>query len=1169
MVARHGLSEVHAPPEGKDTTALIVFVHGLFGHPFNTWASKPPKSRSKSPLHRPISPSSIGKSANSPRSSFETRNDDGEETRTQPGSSVFWPRDLLPNELLDVRIFTWGYDADIDGFGSASQNTIHQHAGSLLSDIADQRELSKHYKKPIIFVVHSLGGIIVKAALNKSSAIQGTRLKDIAPATFGVCFLGTPHRGSTSASLGKIAFDITKAATRRPNTRLLQGLERNSETLDQVGDTFAQTMLRSSRKLRISSFREEKETRKYLFWNTLVVDADSAKIGDGHEEVGSIPANHSRMTKFDDSGDIGFKRVTAQLRRWAQEIRGHRDVSPADIEDCMTSLTTPETKIRIANVQTAYEATFHWLFDPNVVSFRNWLCNGVKHSQPLYWIQGKPGSGKSTLMKFAMKDPRTIALLGNDSEPQWTIAAFFFHDRGSTVQKSLVGMLREIIESIFKQIPDLMPHAIALYKDLSKSQRTRFPDWNLEALTALMKTIMGQRETRIKLLLFIDALDEHEGDHDLLVHILNESISNADDNYVTLKICLASRSWPVFTDYFGHGPNFAIDHFTKDDIRFYTESRLNASLAGLSQPLGLESVWVVDLIEQITTKAQGVFIWVRLVTDQLAKNVRDGTPYQTLRAMVAGMPEELQELYDHTIRRISPEYIPETHVMFQLVLCSIERLPLASLMQATEYSLSRCRITPAAATDPSSHTSTQGLRWLKSRAGGLLETYSASIDGSSDSGAHTDYVQFLHQTAKEYIQESRAQATMELWAYSVAQKNGFYFLALASQSWLAWVAPIKIHMLYYAKMTEIDKQIDERINLPIDYTEVGNAKLPCGIKWWLGQQKGQSSELLHVVTSIVSTDYRLLSVAVAANLLFMVDSQRIYPDTVRHDIDTQRSIPCLLQIAIGGPDIVPTKLQDRAAMVVKLLAFGYPPDRRIIVPPVLTGAVEHNSKPEVQEIQQLFSEGTIEPAPLEFLLSRCGSVRLSDETRLSILNALCDAGVGLNNRLPTTTISLGIDKYDAWTSPLAFCAQNEGEDVVRFLLRRGADSSMREASGWLPIDYALMRQDKAIFAAFSEQQGEPLGADYKISVKVDDRGNLEMLGCLGSLVMPSSTFFSSYGHPRLAILMARSRARRGRWSTRRLRVLGGSEARERSIPPHELSNVEEEAGDDRLEQEKD
>jgi len=185
-------------------------------------------------------------------------------------SGTFWPRDLLPRIISDVRVFTWGYDADIDGFGSRSQSTIIQHAQSLLSDIADQREVAEYYKRPIAFVVHSLGGIVVKAALNRSTETEGTRLREIAPAIFGICFLGTPHRGSGSASLGKVAYQITVAATRRPNTRLLQGLERNSETLDQIRDAFAQTMLKPGVNMHIYSFREEKETRKYLIFNTMV-----------------------------------------------------------------------------------------------------------------------------------------------------------------------------------------------------------------------------------------------------------------------------------------------------------------------------------------------------------------------------------------------------------------------------------------------------------------------------------------------------------------------------------------------------------------------------------------------------------------------------------------------------------------------------------------------------------------------------------------------------------------------------------------------------------------------------------------------------------------------------------------------------------------------------------
>lgn len=144
-------------------------------------------------------------------------------------------------------------------------------------------------------------------------------MKEIAPATYAVCFLGTPHRGSSSASIGKLAYQIKVVATKRPNLKLLQALEKNSETLDRVGDSFRQTLLKQ--KIYIYSFREEKETRKYLVFSSIIVNADSAKIGDATEDVGSIPANHSHISKFATKSDIGFKRVSSQLRRWIEGIR--------------------------------------------------------------------------------------------------------------------------------------------------------------------------------------------------------------------------------------------------------------------------------------------------------------------------------------------------------------------------------------------------------------------------------------------------------------------------------------------------------------------------------------------------------------------------------------------------------------------------------------------------------------------------------------------------------------------------------------------------------------------------------------------------------------------------------------------------------------------------------
>ena len=224
----------------------IVFVHGLFGHPQNTWSSKP-RRRSHSP------------------SGVKEGNNGG----TGSDEPVFWPQTLLPEVLPDAQIFTWGYDADIGGFfSSAGQSTIHEHAGSLLSDLSDLRNKPEVRVIPLIFVVHSLGGIIVKDALNQSSSTEGTRLKEVVAATYGVVFLGTPHKGSSSASLGKIAYHITELATRRPNIKLLQGLERHSEVLTRIGDSFLQTVLKYE--LSIYSFREERETRKYVVFNTMV-----------------------------------------------------------------------------------------------------------------------------------------------------------------------------------------------------------------------------------------------------------------------------------------------------------------------------------------------------------------------------------------------------------------------------------------------------------------------------------------------------------------------------------------------------------------------------------------------------------------------------------------------------------------------------------------------------------------------------------------------------------------------------------------------------------------------------------------------------------------------------------------------------------------------------------
>ena len=76
---------------------------------------------------------------------------------------IFWPQDLLPQAIPDCRIASWGYNVDLRvSRGSTSTATVFDHARTLLSDLADVRVTEDERKRPIIFVAHSLGGIVVK-----------------------------------------------------------------------------------------------------------------------------------------------------------------------------------------------------------------------------------------------------------------------------------------------------------------------------------------------------------------------------------------------------------------------------------------------------------------------------------------------------------------------------------------------------------------------------------------------------------------------------------------------------------------------------------------------------------------------------------------------------------------------------------------------------------------------------------------------------------------------------------------------------------------------------------------------------------------------------------------------------------------------------------------------
>lgn len=277
MDQQTGLFEVY---RGEEPTVDIVAIHGLNGHPFRSW--------------------------------------------TTDQTEKCWLKDngLLPSNLKQARILTFGYNAAVTAFlGKTSSDRILQHAQTLIAELVADRELEDAAQRPIIFVCHSLGGIIVKRALAYSSSRTSKlvqHLHSIFVSTYGILFLGTPHNGSSKAGLASIGSRMISAlAPSRvidTESQLADALYQGSEVLQNITDMFAPLM----KNFRTYFFWEQEKTNLGSTLDYIVEENSAAPILDNTERAG-LPYGHRDMVKFESRISPGYRLVVAALLRYSRE----------------------------------------------------------------------------------------------------------------------------------------------------------------------------------------------------------------------------------------------------------------------------------------------------------------------------------------------------------------------------------------------------------------------------------------------------------------------------------------------------------------------------------------------------------------------------------------------------------------------------------------------------------------------------------------------------------------------------------------------------------------------------------------------------------------------------------------------------------------------------------
>ncbi|KAK4449753.1 hypothetical protein QBC34DRAFT_298403 [Podospora aff. communis PSN243] len=293
----------------------------------------------------------------------------------------------------------------------------------------------------------------------------------------------------------------------------------------------------------------------------------------------------------------------------------------------------------------------------------------LKYGRDFFHITGKPGAGKSTLMKFLFKDRRSFNYLrhwAKDAGKSLVTAFFFFWREGAASQRTLRGLRRGLLFNLLDAAPDLIPVAFPDLWELTTGGGLKLATITDDQVEQSFNQVISDRKTYAsrRFVFFIDGLDEFEGDYTEQTKMLRHLHHWVETGDGELKICVSSREYNIFLDNFSASPKLRLQDLTFHDMRLLVSGRLRAH--GQYQARLPE----LNFLERrIVMKAEGVFLWVHLVLNAIEESLSDGADTEALRETLELLPSDLEKLFEKFFASISPSSLPSALQTFSVVLC--------------------------------------------------------------------------------------------------------------------------------------------------------------------------------------------------------------------------------------------------------------------------------------------------------------------------------------------------------------------------------------------------------------------------------------------------------------------------------------------------------------------
>ncbi|KAL9118898.1 MAG: hypothetical protein Q9187_004547 [Circinaria calcarea] len=440
------------------------------------------------------------------------------------------------------------------------------------------------------------------------------------------------------------------------------------------------------------------------------------------------------------------KRMLNRLLTLAEEGR-----RIANEERLLKSLKFDEWKRRFTTIDKAHNQTFEWIFEDSDDSplpkthFKMWL----RSQNGIYWISGKAGSGKSTLIKFLCTHPRTREYLQQWAGPDMTliVADWYFWSSGSPMQRSQEGLLQSLLYQILIKCPELIPIVCSTRWGDNSAYDARNEPWTREELSNAFDAVACQTLPSTRFCLFVDGLDEYDGLPSDIIRVLTRLA-----NSPSIKLCLSSRPWNEFEGAFGDGRcdgTLSLHRFTRRDIERFVRDILETdeSFSNAERNDPRYKIFVQDVID----KANGVFLWVQLVVTSILKGLGERNKLEDLQKKLNSMPKTLGEYFRKIFNGFDEAYQKESAQIFLLTTYAVQPLSVA-LYQYLRKEEEDSGYALKGALEPLSENELFKIyeevrERLNFLCKDLLEVNKVVMDGS-----FVDYrVDFLHRTVRDFL----------------------------------------------------------------------------------------------------------------------------------------------------------------------------------------------------------------------------------------------------------------------------------------------------------------------------------------------------------------------------------------------------------------------------------